>query len=254
MFLPIETGSIIVPTTTPDDLGWLTRKLASIDRVSPEERRAIEGLPFTKKRLDGGQDIVREKDRPTQCCVVLEGWACRYRLLSEGKRQILSFHIPGDIPDLQSLHLRVMDHNLATVTPCTVALIPHESIQDITRRFPGLCSILWRDTLVDAAIFREWMTGIGRRSAYGRIAHLFCEIYIKMNAIGLADDHRCEWPITQVDIADALGLSNVHVNRVLQDLRSQKLISLRGRTLVIENWDALRQAAEFDPLYLHLEA
>ncbi|MBX9932104.1 MAG: Crp/Fnr family transcriptional regulator [Methylobacterium sp.] len=239
--------------TTPDDLGWLTRKLRSIDRVSTEEQRAVENLPFTKKRLEGGQDIVREKDQPTQCCLILDGWACRYKLLSEGKRQILSFHIAGDIPDLQSLHLKVMDHNLATVTPCTVALIPHEGVHDLVRRFPGICGVLWRDTLVDAAIFREWMTGIGRRSAYGRIAHLFCEIYVKMNAIGLADDYRCEWPITQVDIADALGLSNVHVNRVLQDLRSRKLISLRGRALVIENWDALREAAEFDPLYLHLE-
>lgn len=238
---------------SPEDLKLLVRKLSSIEHISDEEKRAVETLPFTKRRLDSGHDIVREKDRPTQCCLILDGWACRYKILTEGKRQIMSFHIPGDIPDLQSLHLRVMDHNLATVTPCTVAFIPHEAVLDITRRFPGITGALWRDTLVDASIFREWMTGLGRRSASGRIAHLFCEMYVKLNALGLAEGYRCEWPITQVDIADALGLSNVHVNRVLQDLRSQKLIALGGRTLVIEDWHGLTEAAEFDPLYLHFD-
>lgn len=237
----------------PHDLAWLVRKLGTIEHVSSEERQAIENLPFIKKRFDSGHDIVRERDRPSHCCLVLEGWACRYRLLSEGKRQIMSFHIPGDIPDLLSLFLETMDHNLATVTPCTVAFIPHESIHNLTRSFPRIADVLWRETLVDAAIFREWMIGIGRRSAYGRIAHLFCEIYVKLSVLGLAENYRCEWPITQIDIADALGLSNVHVNRVLQELRGAKLISLRDRTLVIENWDALTEAAEFDTLYLHLK-
>lgn len=236
-----------------DNLGWLIRKLETIDQVSDDERRAIEGLRFTKKKIEAGQDIIQERNQATQSCLILQGWACRYKLLAEGKRQIMSFHIPGDIPDLQSLHLGVMDHNLAALTPCVVALIHHEGILDLTRRFPGIAGLLWRETLVDAAIFREWITGIGRRTAFGRISHLLCEIYTKLNAIGLADNHRCEWPITQIDIADALGLSNVHVNRVLQDLRARKLISLRGRTLVIENWDGLVEAAEFDPLYLHLK-
>jgi CRP-like cAMP-binding protein len=242
-----------VTVKAPDDLAWLIRKLGTVDHVSSEERQAIENLAFTRKRFNGGHDIVRERERPSHCCLIVEGWACRYKLLSEGKRQIMSFHVPGDIPDLQSLHLTTMDHNLATVTPCTVAFISHEGVHDLTRRFPRIADALWRDTLVDAAIFREWMTGIGRRSAYGRIAHLFCEIYVKLNALGLAENYRCEWPITQIDIADALGLSNVHVNRVLQDLRGAKLISLRDRTLVIENWDALTEAAEFDMLYLHLK-
>ena len=235
------------------DLTPLIRKLESIAHLSDEERQAVTSLPAIIRVLQPRQDIVREKDRPSHCCLVLSGWAYRYKILDEGKRQIMSFHVPGDLPDLQSLHLRVMDHSLATLTECRLAFIPHENVRDLILRFPGVGGTLWRDTLVDAAIFREWMVGIGRKTAHGRIAHLFCEMYLKLEAVGLAAAHRCDLPFTQIDIGDALGLSNVHVNRVLQDLRSQGLITLQGRTLVIVDWAALSEAAEFDPTYLHLE-
>jgi CRP-like cAMP-binding protein len=240
-------------SASSSDLAQLIRKMESISSLSDEERGAVESLPATIRIMDAHQDIVRDKAQPAHCCLVLSGWACRYKLLNEGKRQIFSFHIPGDLPDLQSLHLQVMDHSLATVTACRLAFIPHESLRDLTQRFPGVGAALWRDTLVDAAIFREWMIGIGRKTAFGRIAHLFCEMYLKLEAVGLAAAHSCELPITQVDIGDALGLSNVHVNRVIMDMRSQGLITLRGRTLVIVDWAALCQAAEFDATYLHLE-
>jgi CRP-like cAMP-binding protein len=234
-------------------LAPLIRKLESIASLSREERQAIESLPVNGRLLKAHQDIVHEKDRPSQCCLIVDGWACRYKLLEEGRRQILSFHIPGDVPDLQSLHLRVMDHGLATLTACTVAVIPHENLRDLALRFPGVGGALWRDTLVDASIFREWMTSIGRRTAFARIAHLFCELYLKLEAVGLADAHRCELPLRQADIGDALGLSNVHVNRVLQEMRGQELITLQSHRLVIEDWAALTRAGEFDPTYLHLE-
>jgi CRP-like cAMP-binding protein len=165
-------------SASSSDLIPLIRKLESIAQLSDEERQAVEGLPTVIRLLQPRQDIVRDKDRPGHCCLVLSGWTYRYKLLSEGKRQILSFHIPGDLPDLQSLHLRVMDHSLATLTACRLAFIPHESLRELTTRFPGLGATLWRDTLIDAAIFREWMTGIGRRTAFGRIAHVFCEMYL----------------------------------------------------------------------------
>ncbi|MGH1592243.1 Crp/Fnr family transcriptional regulator [Methylobacterium phyllosphaerae] len=203
--------------------------------------------------LDARHDIVRDGDKPTHCCLVISGWTCRYKLLSQGKRQILSFHVAGDIPDLLSLHIPVMDHSLATVTSATVALIPHESLRALVAQYPGLASRLWRETLIDAAIFREWMTGMGRRSASERIAHLFCEMYVKLQAVGLAGNYRCPLPLTQVDLADALGLTPVHVNRVLKDMRGQALITLRSHTLVIEAWDELLRVSEFDPLYLQLE-
>jgi len=231
----------------------LIRKLGSIANLSDEERQAIERLPVRINHLDARQDIVRDGDMPSHCCLILDGWACRYKLLSQGKRQILSFHIAGDIPDLQSLHVHTMDYSLATMKRATVAFIPRENLQELSARFPNLAALLWRDTLVDAATFRAWMTGMGRRTAYERIAHLFCEMYLKLQAAGLAGDYRCPMPLTQTDLADALGLTSVHVNRVLQEMRGHALITLRRHTLVIEAWHDLLQASEFDPTYLHLE-
>jgi len=234
-------------------LNVLIRKLESIATLSDEERQAIQSLPVRTRVLQPRQDIVRDGDKPSQCCLLLDGWACRYKLLSEGRRQIFSFHVPGDIPDLQSLHLHTMDHSLGTLTEATVAFIPHESLLELIARFPGLAALLWRDTLIDAAIFREWMVGLGRRSAYERIAHVFCEMYLKLQAVGLAGSYRCPLPITQIDLGDALGLSNVHVNRVLQAMRGKALITLRDSTLIIDAWDELNRVSEFDPTYLHLE-
>ena len=242
-----------MPSFNQHAMTMLIRKLESIATLSDEERQAIESLPVRTQVLDARQDIVRDGDTPSHCCLILDGWACRYKLLRGGKRQILSFHIAGDIPDLQTLHIHTMDHSLATIKPATVAFIPHESLRELAADFPSIAALLWRDTLIDGAIFRAWMTGMGRRSAFERIAHLFCEMYLKLQAVGLAGDNRCPMPLTQADLADALGLTPVHVNRVLQDMRGSALIALRSQTLVIEAWDELLRAAEFDPMYLHLE-
>jgi CRP-like cAMP-binding protein len=231
----------------------LLRKLESIATLTDAERQAIQSLPVKIHHLDARKDIVRDGDQPSHCCLILEGWACKYKLLSEGKRQILSFHIPGDMPDLQSLHVHTMDHSLATVTNATVAFIPHESLRKLTAEFPSIGALLWRDTLIDAAIFREWMISMGRRSAFEQVAHLFCELYLKLQAVGLAGNYRCPLPVTQVDLADALGLTPVHVNRVLKEMRGRALITLRSSTLVIEAWDELLRVSEFDPTYLRLE-
>ncbi|MEA1835274.1 Crp/Fnr family transcriptional regulator [Methylobacterium durans] len=231
----------------------LIRKLESIAPLSDDERQAILNLPAKTRALRASQDIVRDGDKPSQCCLILSGWAYRYKIIGKGRRQIFSFHIPGDIPDLPSLHINTADHSLGTLTEATVALIPHDSLRDLIARFPRVAAILWRDTLVDAAIFREWMIGMGRRSALERIAHLFCELYLKLQAVGLAESYRCSLPITQIDLGDALGLSNVHVNRVLQEMRRRRLITLRGHALVIEDWDELNGLSEFDPTYLQVE-
>ncbi|HEX8418174.1 MAG TPA: Crp/Fnr family transcriptional regulator [Methylobacterium sp.] len=235
------------------DLSALVTKLASIATLSEAERQAILKLPATTRAFDAHQDIVRDKDCPSECCLILEGWAYRYKLLDEGGRQILSLHVPGDVPDLQSLHLRVMDHSLATLSPCRLAFIPHEGLRVLTRDHPGVAALLWRDTLVDAAIFREWIINLGQRSSPARIAHLFCEMYVKLHAVGLAQDHAYDFPLKQGDLADALGITNVHVNRVLKDVRRRGLITLQARRLVIHDWPALAAMAGFDPSYLHLE-
>lgn len=229
------------------------RKLESIASLSDEQRQALESLPVRTHTLAARQDIVRDGDKPAHCCLILDGWACRYKLLGDGRRQVFSFHIAGDIPDLQSLHVPTMDHSLATMTKANVAFIPHESLHELTLRHPDLGALFWRETLIDAGIFREWMVGLGRRSAFEHMAHLICELYLKLQAVGLAENYRCQLPISQINLADALGLTPVHVNRVLRDMRDQTLITLDAHTLVIKAWDELVCIAGFDPTYLNLE-
>ncbi|HLM20878.1 MAG TPA: Crp/Fnr family transcriptional regulator [Propionibacteriaceae bacterium] len=231
----------------------LIRKLESIFTLSDDERQAVLDLPLQVMHLKADQDIVREGDRPTRSCALLDGFACTFKVTAEGKRQITAFHIPGDIPDLQSLHLEVLDTSLATLTRCKVGFIQHEALQDLCDRHPRIAKALWRETLIDAAIFREWTVNVGRREAYARIAHILCELVVRMKAVGLAEGHTVQIPITQNEFADATGLSNVHVNRVLQALRSDGLIILKGDTLQVLDWDQLKQAGDFDPTYLHLQ-
>ena len=229
------------------------RKLDSIFRLTDEERAAVASLPIQVTELRADQDIVREGDRPSRCCLVLGGFACTYKVTGHGKRQIMAFHIPGDIPDLQSVHLRVLDNSIGTITRCKVGFIQHEPLRDLCQRHGRITGALWRETLIDAAVFREWMMSIGRRDAVNRIAHLFCEILLRLRVVGLAEGDSCEWPITQTEIGDALGLSTVHVNRTLQELRAAGLIRLEDRRLTVLDWDKLQQVGDFDSTYLHLE-
>ncbi len=252
MLSPSNGESIMTVASNQAASGLLVRRLERIGRLSVAERHAVEQLPTKLQTLRPRQDIVREGEKPEHTCLIVEGWAFRYKLLSAGRRQILSFHVPGDMPDLHSLHIDTMDHSLAALTEATIAFIPHESLFDVTKRFPGLAAILWRETLIDAAIFRQWITSTGQRDGVGRMAHLLCELYCKLEAMGLAAEHRCTLPITQTELGDALGLSSVHTNRVLQHLRAHKIIALRMRALTITSWDGLAQAAEFNPAYLQL--
>jgi CRP-like cAMP-binding protein len=229
------------------------RKLESVFKLSDDERHALENLPMQLTDIRADQDIGREGDRPSRCFVMLEGIACPFKMTDKGRRQIMAFYLAGDIPDLQSLLLNTMDHTIATITPCKVGFIRHEHLRDLCRQFPRVADAFWRNTLIDAAVFREWMTSIGRREAYPRIAHLICELLVRMRAVGLAEDHTAEIPITQVEIADALGLSNVHVNRVLTALRSDGLIEIKGRLIRVPDWERLKEVGDFDAGYLHLE-
>ena len=230
----------------------LIRKLESIARLAPEEKAALQRLPLRLKTVAADQDIVSEGDTPFECCMIVEGFACRYNLTAQGKRQILSFHISGDIPDLQSLHLKVMDHSLGTLIPCKLAFIQHDDLRSLMRNHPRLGDLFWRDTLIDAAVFRQWVVNVGRRQGPTRMAHLLCELLVRLRAVELVEDHIFDLPVTQAELADALGITNVHVNRVLQDLRGSGLIALRGKTLKVLDWEGLKMAGEFDPTYLHL--
>jgi CRP-like cAMP-binding protein len=231
----------------------LIRKLESVVKLSPEERNAIESLPVQQADIKADQDIVREGDRPSRSFLLLEGLVCTYKNTGEGKRQIVSFHIAGDMPDLQSLHLSVLDISASTMTPCKVGFIRHEPLRELCASWPRIAAALWRGTLIDAAIFRSWMTSIGQRSAPSRIAHLMCEMIVRMRAVGLADGYTVQFPITQAEIGDALGLSVVHTNRSIQELRAQGLIFLKDGTLKALDWEGLQRAGDFDATYLHLE-
>jgi CRP-like cAMP-binding protein len=228
------------------------RKLESVLTLTGEEKAALMRLPIQVTDVRTDQDIVREGDRPSRCFAVLEGFACSFKMTGEGKRQILGFHIPGDIPDLQSLHLDVLDCSIGTLTPCKLGFLRHEPMRELCLANPRLGAAFWRETLVDASIFREWVTNVGRRAAYARLAHVLCELVVRLRAVGLTEDHACELPMTQNELADATGISTVHVNRTLQELRGDNLITLRGEKLTILDWDRLKQAADFDPTYLHL--
>jgi CRP-like cAMP-binding protein len=235
----------------PPHKAHFIRKLESVTPLSEQEKKSILDLPMVPRNVGGHQDVVRDGDAPTDCILILTGFACRYKQTDSGARQILSFHIAGDIPDLQGLFLDTMDHSLGTMTPSLLAFISHGAIRSLIRTHPRLAEALWRDTLVDAAIFRQLIMGF-RRSAAGRIAHLFCEQLVRSKTVGLANENSCELPLTQHDIADAVGLSTVHVNRSLQTLRREGLVELRKSQLTVLDWDGLAKRAGFDASYLQL--
>lgn len=229
----------------------LVRKLDSIAKLGDDERDALRGLPLAVRRLGADETVVTEGDRPSECCLVLDGLLCGFKMAAEGSRQITGFYIPGDLPDLQSLHLKVLDHSLAALTPSRLAFIPHQPLEALTRRYPALAAAFWRDTLIDGSIYREWVVNVGRRSGPARLAHIFCEMFARLKAVGLAGEDDYELPLTQAELGDAAGLSTVHVNRVLQELRGQGLIEFRGGAVRIPDWEKLKHAGEFDLTYLH---
>ena len=231
----------------------LILKLDSICTLTDDERQALQNLPMQVAVIKEAQDIVRAGDRPSRSCLLLSGFACVYKMTGAGKRQIVGFSIPGDMPDLQSLHLEVLDNSLSTLTQCRVGFITHEALRDLCNRYPRITSAFWRECLIDAAIFREWVMNVGQRDAYSRIAHVFCELLVRLRVVGLAEDHSCDLPITQAEFADAIGVSNVHVNRVLQDMRAHGLIELSGDRLKVPDWETLKRVGDFDPTYLHLK-
>lgn len=232
----------------------MIRKLESIFTLGYDERQALENLPMQVAVIKDDQDLVREGDRPSRSCLILSGFTATYKVTGDGKRQIASFGIAGDIPDLQSLHLKILDISISTISQCRVGFITHDDLRDICERYPRIAAAFWRETLVEAAIFREWVTNVGRRETYKRMAHVLCELLVRLRAVGLAEDHACDLPITQGEFADALGVTPVHVNRVLQQMRAEGLIELKGDRLNIPDWEKLKQAGDFDPTYLHLES
>ena len=232
----------------------ILRKLGRLADLNEEDRQAIAALPFIVSHVAAGRYMVREGDTVSTCCMLLDGYACRHKTTSGGSRQIVSFHLPGDILDLQHLLLTRADHNVQTITRATVATVPSEQLRQVSVDRPRVAEALWRDALIDASIFREWVLNVGRRDARTRIAHMLCEFAVRREAAGLGKPERFELPMTQEQIADAVGLTPVHVNRMLNALEREGAIARDKRDLQITDWKRMRQIADFDPDYLHAAA
>jgi CRP-like cAMP-binding protein len=221
-------------------------------KLSAKQRATLATSFGNSRSVPIKSDIIREGDRPTQSTLLLSGLAMRYRFLRNGDRQITAIHLPGDFIDLHSFPLKDMDHSVGTLSQCEIAAIPHSALGEIVRPDPDLTEMLWRLSLLDGAIHREWLVAMGGLPGISHLAHLLCEVYVRLAHIGLAQNLAFDLPVTQVDLGDALGLSPVHVNRVLQDLRGNKVIRFDGKRVLILDWDRLVEIGQFDDKYLHL--
>lgn len=236
-----------------DPLDLFIRKLSLHGRLDAEDRAAILALPVTLRTLDPQSYTLREGDAPTHCCILVSGFAYRQKLTGDGARQIVSLHIPGDPLDLQNLVLDVADHNVQTLTSAEVAFIPRDAIQALVRTRPTIARALYVAILIEASIFREWVLNVGRRGARARLAHLLCEFAARLEGRGLADQYGYDLPMSQEQLADALGLTPVHVNRTLKALEADGLIRRDKRFVSFPDWKRMRDFADFSARYLHLE-
>jgi CRP-like cAMP-binding protein len=206
------------------------------------------------RTVPAGADLIREGDRPSTIFALLDGWGFRYKLLRNGKRQILAYLIPGDLCDIHALVVKRMDHAIGLLDTATVATIGPERMLDVIRRHPTVERALWWASLVDEAILREWLVNLGQRDAYERISHLFCEMWLRLRAVGLADGgQRFSLPLTQTELAETVALTSVSVNRALQRLRAEGLITLDQKHLTIHDPKRLAAISGFEPNYLHLD-
>jgi CRP-like cAMP-binding protein len=227
------------------------RRLQSCGRLSASSLAALHAAPWTVLRYQEGERLARQGERPESVCLVLSGLVCRAKLLDDGGRQILSFHLAGDFVDVPGLFLATLDHEITALTPVQVARVTHEPMLALIEAHPDLGRALWRETVLDLAIQAEWTANVGRRTAYKRIAHLFCEVALRMDVKAAGASPHYRLPLTQAEIADVVGLSVVHVNRVLQQLRAEKLITFAQGRLTVLDREALRSAGGFSPDYLH---
>ncbi len=240
--------------TASPELQFLIRKLERRSVLDDADRAAILALPFTVRTYQPSAYLVREGEPPKPyCSFITAGFAFRQKLTAEGARQIVSFHLPGDILDLQNLFLTISDHSIQALGLLEVVEIPRESMQKLALDYPGVGRGLWIDGLIDASVFREWVLNVGRRPARAQIAHILCEFAVRMQAAGIATVEDYELPMNQEQLGDAVGLTSVHVNRTLRSLVADGLIKYDRRKLSILDWDGIREVGDFSSLYLHLD-
>ena len=232
----------------------LTRRLEEYTPLTEADRAELARLSSQAvQTIQAKHDLIREGDAPRSVYVILEGWACHYRLLKDGRRQIVDFSIPGDLCDLNLFILDRMDHSIGAVTRLRVAEVGREVLHRVVTNFPNITTALWWVELVSKSIHREWIVNIGQRSARERVAHLLCEMFLRLESVGLTDGFSCDFPLTQNEIAETTGLTAVHVNRTLRLLRDRGLLKYQRGEAQIIDLEGLKSLAEFDARYLYLD-
>ena len=236
----------------PHPLEPMLHKLNYWFALDESDSAAVLALPHRVKELEPHHYVVRERETATHCCTMLSGYSIRHKIVAHGARQIVAIHMRGDMVDLQNSMLGTADHSVQMLTTGEVALIPREAVQELALERPRVGMAMWKDTLVDGSIFREWIANVGRRDAATRLAHVLCEFALRLKLAGLGDQSSYTLPMSQEQLADVVGLTSVHVNRTLQALEQQQLISRNKRSVTIGDWQRLADAGDFDPTYLHL--
>ena len=226
-------------------------KLRGFAQLSEEDVATLAAATARPRRMPARRDLIREGDRPGPVFVVLEGWVCRYKILPSGTRQVLAYLMPGDACDLHAGLLAEMDHSIQTITPALVATIERVEMDELMERHRGVANAMYLAQLIDEGIMRAWITSMGRRASIERVAHLMCELYLRARNIGLTTDTHLALPLSQLMLADSLGMTPVHLNRVLKELRLSEAMALRRGNLLITDPDKLVQIAGFDENYLH---
>lgn len=234
-------------------LAGLLLKLRARDILDDAEEQVLRESFSEIREIPAGKVVVKAGAALSECTLLFDGFICRYKDLADGQRQIMELHVAGDFVDLHSFLLKRLEHNVGSMTAVRVAIVPHERVRRITETEPHLARLLWFSTLLDAAIHREKILSVGRRSAVARIAHLLCELFVRLEIVGLTSGNSYALPLTQTDLADAGGLTSVHVNRMLKKLRDDELATFRGGQVTIHDLERLQRVAEFDPAYLYLE-
>ena len=227
-------------------------QLSQRDIISEDEKLALLAMFGVRKSFAADQEMVAQGARSTTSMLLVDGFAARFKTLCNGERQITAIHVPGDFLDLHGFLLKTQAQGVIALSPCRVALVAHATLRKISEDMPHLSRLLWLDTVIDGSIHREWLVSIGRRSSEAQLAHLFCELFVRLQVVEKTDGMSFRLPMTQAALADVLGMSAVHVNRTLQILRKRNLIVWKGGYVQIFDWQGLQDIAEFDPTYLSL--
>lgn len=230
---------------------YLIRKLQAFRSLGPADEAALSALEVKPVAVGRDKDIIREGDDPKVVHLIAKGWGCRYKYLEDGRRQILAFFLPGDLCDLNVYILTQMDHSIGAITDLEYYPVAPDIMEQLSDTQPRVMQALWWDTLVSSSIQREWTVSVGQRDALESLAHLFCELFLRMRIIGLAEDMRCAVPLTQQHIADALGLTPTHTGRVLRKLNASGVVKFEKKMLRVHDLRKLQELGAFNPNYLH---